>query len=72
MAQHFLTLGKTTRIKLPTIDLKEVEAKILLNIDRVTEYPGSRRGDSGIWHLSDWINHQIEKRVEGKKGKEVF
>lgn len=65
MAQHFLTLGKITRIKLPEINLKELESKILLNVDRVTEYPGSRRGDSGIWYFRDWLDHIIQKKIEG-------
>lgn len=65
-----LARGMSTRIKLPKLDLAKLKNAVEIKIDSVREYPGSRKGDFGLWVLSDWFNYQIEKRMEGKKGNE--
>ncbi len=70
MAPIFLTLRKTLRVKVPEINYKRVEADVIAKIDGIIEYPGSRKGNPGIWRLPDWLMFQVDKRMEGVKGKE--
>lgn len=69
---RFLTRGIASKVNLPKLDLVELKDTIEAKIDSVREYPGSRKGDPGIWRLPDWLMYQVERKMEGKKGKEVF
>lgn len=70
MAPIFLTLRKTFRIIVPEISLKQVEAGVTAKIDGIIEYPGSKKGDPGIWRLPDWLMFQVEKKINSTNNKE--
>ncbi len=63
---RFLTRGIASKVNLPRLDLVKLKDTIEARIDDIIEYPGSKKGDSGIWYMSDWIDHQVKKAVEGK------
>lgn len=65
-----LVRGITTRINLPKLNLVKLKDAVEAKIDSVREYPGSRKGDPGMWRLPDWLDFQVEKRIQGKKGNE--
>lgn len=73
MVPQFLTKGKSLRINLPRLELRKLEETVKVKVDAILEYPGSSKSEGGgVWYLKDWINYQIERRVEDKKGKELW
>lgn len=63
---RFLTRGIASKVNLPKLDLVKLKDTVEAKIDGIIEYPGSKKGDSGMWRLPDWLIYQVEKRVEGK------
>lgn len=63
MAQQTLIKGKLQLVDLPDIDLGKIKEKLETVIDSVVEYPGSRKGDSGRWVLTEWVDAKIGEVV---------
>jgi len=55
------SIAQQSRSREGGLKLREIGQRVRTNIDKIVEYPGSRKGDFGEWRLTDWMGAKIEQ-----------